>query len=206
VHILGSRAPHLDQADFFTMDFDVKQSELKHAVTLALRLRELLDAVGLPSFAKTSGQSGLHVLVPLGEGQTFETARALADLLGKLLVDELPALATMERVVAKRGPRVYVDTGQTGPTRAIVAPYSVRAVAGATVSTPLLWDEVTPDLDPRAFTMKTVRERLVTLGDPMKSLLETRPDVPRAVARLGDLVGTRGAPSPAGRARTRPRT
>ena len=115
-------ADSLEQADFFTMDFDVKQSELKHAITLAKRLHEHLDAIGLPSFPKTSGQSGLHVLVPLGEGQSFGTARALADLLGKLLVEEFPDIATMERIVARRGPRVYVDTGQTGQTRAIVAP------------------------------------------------------------------------------------
>ncbi len=141
LHILACRLPKLEQADFFTVDFDVKQSSLAHAITLAKRLHEHLDAIGLPSFPKTSGQSGLHVLVPLGEGQSFTTARALADLLGKLLVEEYPDIATMERVVARRGARVYVDTGQTGQTRAIVAPYSVRAVPGATVSTPLDWNE-----------------------------------------------------------------
>jgi bifunctional non-homologous end joining protein LigD len=188
LHILAARVPKLSQADFLTVDFDVKQSELKHAITLAKRLREHLDAIGLPSFPKTSGQSGMHVLVPLGEGQSFETARALADLLGKLLVDEFPAIATMERVVAKRGPRVYIDTGQTGQTRAIVAPYSVRAVAGATVSTPLDWDEVDDDLSPRRFTLRTVPARIATHGDPMKKLLTSRPDVARAVTRLGEVL------------------
>jgi bifunctional non-homologous end joining protein LigD len=188
LHILAARVPKLGQADFLTVDFDVKQSELKHAITLARRLREHLDAIGLASFPKTSGQSGMHVLVPLGEGQSFETARALADLLGKLLVDEFPDLATMERIVAKRGARVYVDTGQTGQTRAIVAPYSVRAVAGATVSTPLHWDEVVQGLEPRAFTLKTVPARIAAQGDPMKTLLTTKPDVARAVGRLEGLL------------------
>ncbi len=189
LHILACRVPKLEQADFFTVDFDVKQSSLMHAVTLAKRLHEHLDAIGLPSFPKTSGQSGLHVLVPLGEGQSFTTARALADLLGKLLVEELPDIATMERVVARRGERVYVDTGQTGQTRAIVAPYSVRAVPGATVSTPLSWDEVESSLDPRAFTMRTVPARVAKHGDPMRTLLATRPDIARAVEQLSDLVG-----------------
>ena len=189
LHILACRLPKLEQADFFTLDFDVKQSSLAHAITLAKRLHEHLDEIGLPSFPKTSGQSGLHVLVPLGEGQSFTTARALADLLGKLLVEEFPDLATMERVVARRGPRVYVDTGQTGQTRAIVAPYSVRAVAGATVSTPLSWEEVDHSLDPRAFTMKTVPARVAKLGDPMRTLLRTRPDVGRAVERLSERIG-----------------
>jgi bifunctional non-homologous end joining protein LigD len=128
------------------------------------------------------------VLVPLGPGQNFTTARGLADLLGGLLVREHPKIATMERVVAKRGPRVYVDTGQTGPTRAIVSPYSVRAVAGATVSMPIDWDEVEPSLDPRAFTIKTVPARLAKRGDTMAELLRVRPDPARAVAKLGDLV------------------
>jgi len=189
LHILACRLPKLEQADFFTLDFDVKQSSLAHAITLAKRLHEHLEEIGLPSFPKTSGQSGLHVLVPLGEGQSFTTARALADLLGKLLVQELPDIATMERVVARRGPRVYVDTGQTGQTRAIVAPYSVRAVPGATVSTPLAWEEVDHSLDPRTFTMKTVPARVAKLGDPMRTLLRTSPDVGRAVERLAERIG-----------------
>jgi bifunctional non-homologous end joining protein LigD len=186
LHILACRISTLAEADFFTVDFDVKQSELKHAITLAKRLREHLDAIGLSSFPKTSGQSGLHVLVPLGPGQNFTTARALAELLGQLLVREFPDIATMDRVVTRRGARVYIDTGQTGQTRAIVAPYSVRATPGATVSTPLAWDEVEHGLDPRAFTIKTVPARVAKLGDPMKTLLQTKPDVARAVARLSE--------------------
>jgi bifunctional non-homologous end joining protein LigD len=199
LHILACRVPRLEQADFFTVDFDVKQSELKHAITLTMRLHEHLDAIGLASFAKTSGQSGLHVLVPLGAGQSFATARALADLLGKLLVEEFPDIATMERIVARRGPRVYVDTGQTGQTRAIVAPYSVRAVPGATVSTPLAWDEVEYGLEPKRFTMRTVPARLAEVGDPMRRMLATKPDVSAAVAKLSDLVAQGRSP------RTRPR-
>ncbi len=191
LHILACRVPHVEQADFLTIDFDVKQSELRHAVTLAKTLRELLDACGLPGFPKTSGQSGLHVLVPLGRGQTFDTARGLADVLGTLLVERHPKIATMERVIARRGPKVYVDTGQTGATRAIVAPYSVRAVAGATVSTPLEWDEVDAKLDPRAFTMKTVPKRVAKRGDSMAGLLAAEPDVARAVAALDAAVAKR---------------
>ena len=90
----------------------------------------------------------------------------------------------------RRGPKVYVDTGQTGATRAIVAPYSVRAVKGARVSTPLDWSEVTTKLDPGRFTMKTVPARIAKLGgrDPMRDLLKLQPDVAAAVAKLGELV------------------
>ncbi len=190
IHVLACRAGSLDRADFFTIDFDLKQSTLAHAVTLARTLRELLDAIGLPGFPKTSGQSGLHVLVPLGDGaHTFDTARSLADVLGRLLVERHPDIATMERVVSKRGARVYVDTGQTGASRAIAAPYSVRAVARATVSTPLSWDEaLSGDLDPAAFDLRTVPDRIAELGDPMRPLLTLAPDVPAAIAKLSDIV------------------
>ncbi|HVJ95014.1 MAG TPA: DNA polymerase ligase N-terminal domain-containing protein [Labilithrix sp.] len=195
LHVLASRAPDLSRADFLTIDFDVKQSELRHAVTLARTLRQLLDEIGLLGFPKTSGQTGLHVLVPLGPNQSFDTARALADLLGRLLVELHPKIATMDRTIMRRGERVYVDTGQTGTSRAIVAPYSVRAVRGATVSTPLTWDEVAPDLDPRGFTIETVVRRIRTRGDLLKGLLGTRPDVAGAVGKLGELLPSiTGAP------------
>jgi bifunctional non-homologous end joining protein LigD len=173
------------------MDFDVNGASLAEGITLALALRELCEAIGLTGFPKTSGQSGLHVLVPLGPGVGYSTARALADLLGRLLCEGHPEIATMERVVAKRGPRVYVDTGQTGPTRTIAAPWSVRGRPGATVSMPLSWSEVRPGLDPCAFTLRTAPERLRAVGDPMSGILSARPDIPAAVERLGAAVGRR---------------
>ena len=94
----------------------------------------------------------------------------------------------MERIVSKRGPRVYVDTGQTGASRTIVAPYSVRATAGARVSTPLSWDEVNFELDPSRYTIQSVPERVEKLGDPMAPLLDARPDVQSAVTRLESLA------------------
>jgi bifunctional non-homologous end joining protein LigD len=187
LHVLASRAPDLTKSDFLTIDFDVKQSELRHAITLARTLHEILDTIGLEGRPKTSGQTGLHVLVPLG-GASFDTARALAELLGRLLVARHPDIATMERIVSKRGPKVYVDTGQTGTTRAIVAPYSVRAVPGATVSTPLAWEEVDADLDPRAFDMKTVPERVRARGDLLQGLVDATPDIPTAVDRIARIL------------------
>ena len=191
IHILACRKDALNECDFFTIDFDLKLAKLEHAVMHALTLRRLLDKIGLVGHPKSSGQSGLHVLVPLGRGVSFVTARALADLLGRLIVEEHPDTATTERIVKKRGDKVYVDTGQTGPTRTIVAPYSVRAHPGATVSTPLTWDEVSPKLDPKRFTIRTVPERFAKLGDPMHPMLSARPDVAEAVKELEALVSKR---------------
>ena len=188
IHVLAGRVGHLDDADFLTIDLDVKHATLDAAIAIAGTLRELLDTIGLAGFPKTSGQSGLHVLVPLGPGVSHEAARALADLLGRLLVQRHRATATMQRYIEKRGPRVYVDTGQTGRWRTIVAPYSLRARPGATASTPLRWDEVAPGLDPARLTLRTVPARVAGMGDPMAGMLDERPDLRRAMDRLQRLV------------------
>jgi bifunctional non-homologous end joining protein LigD len=184
IHMLAAREGQLERCDFLTIDFDIGEQPFKHAITLALALRQMLDDIGLPSFPKTSGQSGLHVLIPMGPGASFPVAKTLVELLGRLLVLQHPSIATMERRVDQRGPKVYVDTGQTGRARTIVAPYSVRAVAGATVSTPLTWSEVHLALDPSRFSMFRVPERVATHGDPLAGLLDAQPDVAAAVAAL----------------------
>jgi len=188
IHVLASRADDLERCDFATIDFDLGDAPLSIAIELARSLRELLDELGLPSFPKTSGQSGLHVLIPLG-GAPFVAARALSDLLGHVILRRHPKLCTMERKRDKRPPGVvYVDTGQVGRSRSIVAPYSVRAVRGGGVSTPLSWDEISLNLDPSRFTMFTVPERVAQVGDPMASMLTETPDLAQAVAQLGELV------------------
>ncbi|MCC6555254.1 MAG: DNA ligase D [Polyangiaceae bacterium] len=189
IHVPAGRAQSLDFADFLTMDLDVKpSSSLEAAVATAQDLHEILDAIGLPGFPKTSGQSGLHVLVPLGPGVRHEAAHTLAELLGRMLVQRRPAGATMARSPASRGNRLFVDTGQTGRWRTIVAPYSLRAVPGALASAPLEWDEVEPGLDLSRYDLRTMPARIAGRGDPMAPLLKLRPDLPAAVDRLEALV------------------
>ncbi len=188
IHVLASREQSLGQCDFLTIDLDIGEQPFRDAVVLALSLRELLDEIGLPGYPKTSGQSGLHVLIPLGPGVKFEVAKILVELIGRCLQLRHPEMSTMERRISERGARVYIDTGQTGRSRTIVAPYSVRARPGATVSTPLGWDEVHMALDPARFSMFNVLARVEELGDPLADLLDERPDVPEAVARLEALM------------------
>jgi bifunctional non-homologous end joining protein LigD len=184
LHVLAAQRGALDQCDFLTVDFDIGERPFSDAVRLALDLRAILDAVGLIGFPKTSGQKGLHVLVPLGPGVNFDTAKLLVELLGRLVTEKNSSIATMERRVHQRGPRVYVDTGQTGPSRTIVAPYSVRSYPGATVSAPIDWKELHVALDPARFTMLTMPSRVQEVGDPFASFMRTRPDVAAAVTAL----------------------
>lgn len=191
IHALAYRASTPQHCDFLTIDFDVGDQPFADAVKLALTLRGILDQLGLPGFPKTSGQKGLHVLVPLGPGVEFTTAKLLCELLGRLIVGRHPDLATMEFKRDKRGARVYVDTGQTGHSRTIVAPYSVRAYPGATVSTPLAWDELHLALDPARFNILSVPERAERLGDPMVDLLDQRPNIAEVVQTLGSWLSTK---------------
>ena len=184
LHVLAARRDTLDQCDFLTVDFDIADRPFSDAVRLALDLKQVLDDVGLLGFPKTSGQRGLHVLVPFGPGVNFDTAKLLVELLGRLITDKNPSIATMERRVNQRGSRVYVDTGQTGPSRTIVAPYSVRAYRGATVSTPIGWEELHVALDTSRFTMLTVPGRVLEVGDPYADFMNARPDVSAAVTAL----------------------
>jgi bifunctional non-homologous end joining protein LigD len=188
IHILAARTESLATCDFMTFDFDIGPAPIGHAVELALSLRGLLDELGLVGYPKTSGQSGLHVLVPLGNGVGWDTVRPLVDVIGRLLERKHAATATMERRINQRGQRVYIDTGQTGRTRTIVAPYSVRAYKGATVSTPLDWSEVGANLIPTRWSMLSVPARIEERGDPMRPMLEDRPDIARATSRLEALI------------------
>lgn len=188
LHVLACKQQSLEQCDFITIDFDLNGQPLHQGIKLALSLKEVLDELELEGFPKTSGQSGLHVFIPVGPGVSFDTAKALVELIGRVLQHRHADVATMERRVSERRGRVYIDTGQTGRSRTIVAPYSVRAYPGASVSTPLFWEEVHMALDPRQLTMFTVPARVTDRGDPMEHLLDARPDIPRVVQGLGKLL------------------
>ncbi len=189
LHVIASHAGALDTCDFLTLDLDVELASLEQAIPIALTIREIIEEVGLRGFPKTSGKTGLHVLVPLGAGLPWDAAKQLLELIGRLVLQRHPQEATMERRKEKRGTRVLIDVGQTGRHRTIVAPYSVREVAGAPVSTPLAWDEISLSLDPSSFDIFTVPERVLSVGDPMQDAFAMEVDLTHTLARLGALVG-----------------
>lgn len=184
LHVPASRVGRLDRADWAVLDFDPKEAPFAHVITLARELKALCDQAALPCFVKTSGQAGLHVLVPLGGQLDHTGARQLADVLATLLVQRCPTLATLERVVSKRQGKVYVDTSSNGQGKLIVAPFAVRAVRTAPVSMPLRWAEVVPGLSPRQWTVRNAIARLEAEGDPLAPVLTTSPDLGAALAAL----------------------
>jgi bifunctional non-homologous end joining protein LigD len=185
VHCWASRIADLERPDWTIIDLDPKNAPREHVVPLALAIHELCDDIGLPNFVKTSGQSGLHVLIPLGGQCTFDQARTLAYLIGLIIERQHPTMATTNRNPQARGGRVYLDWGQNAHGQLLVAPYSVRPVAGAPVSMPLVWDEVVPDLDAKQFNLRNALDRVTSWSsDPVLPVLELRPDLGAALTAL----------------------
>jgi bifunctional non-homologous end joining protein LigD len=189
IHAWASRIADLEKPDWTIVDLDPKNAPREHVVPLALAIHALCDAAGLPNYVKTSGQTGLHVLIPLGGQCTFEQARMLAYLIGQLIERQHPDMATTARNPAARNGRVYLDWGQNAHGQLLVAPYSVRPVGGAPVSMPLTWDEVVPGLDPKQFHLRNALDRVTTwAGDPCAKVLTERPDLAAALERLEQLA------------------
>jgi bifunctional non-homologous end joining protein LigD len=184
LHVWSARRQHPDRPDWLVIDLDPKGAPFADVVAIARHIHALLDELGAPHFAKTSGQDGLHVLIPLGARLDHEHTRALAEVLARVVCAELPELATIARPVAARGGKVYVDWLQNGRGKLIAAPLSVRPRPGAPVSMPLAWSRVTRRLDPARYTIRSAPALLERDGDPCRDVLGAPIDVRRVLAAL----------------------
>jgi bifunctional non-homologous end joining protein LigD len=168
----------LAEPDYAILDLDPGDGTWAHLIEVARAVRALLEALEMPSAVKTSGKRGIHIVVPIARGATHDEATAFAEKMARAVAKVLPEIATVERMKAKREGKLYVDFLQNGEGRTIVAPYTLRALDGAPVSTPLAWDEVTEALDPRAFSMQVVLERVARTGDLFRAALEGGKKIP----------------------------
>ncbi len=169
----------LAQPDYVVLDLDPGDGPWEHLVEVARAVHTLLDALELESVVKTSGKRGVHVLVPIAPGPTHDQATAFAEQIARAVAKVLPKIATVERMKDKRGGKLYVDYGQNGEGRTVVAPYTIRARDGAVVSTPIEWSELTDDLDPTSFTIRTVPARVRKSGDLLAGVLRSKQRLPR---------------------------
>jgi bifunctional non-homologous end joining protein LigD len=169
-----SRVDKLDRPDFVLFDLDPSPDVgFAETIQVALLVREALDALGLESFPKTSSADGMHVLVPIQRRYSYDDTRRFSEVVAAAIARSRPTLATTQWSKAKRR-GVLIDANQNGEGKTIATAYSVRPRPGAPVSTPLRWDEVTPELDPRRFTMDVVLERVEQHGDLFEGVLKTR--------------------------------
>jgi len=184
MNVWYSRVDKPDRPDFVLFDLDPSpEVGFQETVQVALVVKQALDALGLVSFPKTSSADGMHVLVPVERRYTFDDTREFSEIVAGAIARTHRGLATTEWSKAKRR-GVLIDSNQNGEGKTIASVYSVRPRPGAPVSTPLRWDEVVRDLDPAAFTMPVVLERVARHGDLYEGVLTTRQSLAKALARL----------------------
>jgi bifunctional non-homologous end joining protein LigD len=180
-----SRIDRPERPEFVLFDLDPSEGvPFGDVVKVALLVREALSALGLVGFPKTSGSDGMHVLVPIARRATYADTRRFAEIVAGAIALTHPGLATTEWSKAKRR-GVLIDANQNGAGKTIASAYSVRPQPGATVSTPLAWDEVNATLSPTIYSMDVVLERVRLKGDLYAEVLTTKQSLAKALKALG---------------------
>lgn len=190
IHTWFSRVNSLDEPDLSLIDLDPGEGvEFGTVVLMAREVRRITDSLGLESVVKTSGSRGMHIGIPLPRGIDYETSAALAKRVADVVVRNMPEVATLERLKARR-PRgsILVDVNQNARGKTMVAPYTLRAQPRATVSAPLSWTEVGSRLSMERFTVRTMPRRAASKGDPWDGALRSRNTARRIAAALESRV------------------
>ncbi len=174
-----SRIQHLDHPDYLVFDLDPVEASFSTVQEVAIVLKQVLDELGLRSYPKTSGASGIHVHLPVLEKTfTYDDVRIFAEAIASIVVQRAPDLATIVRAVkGRQSHHVYVDFLQNIRGKTVASVYSPRPREGAPVSTPLKWDEFKKPIDPKAFTIRTIFKRLDKFGDLFEPALTDRQDI-----------------------------
>ncbi|HET8773260.1 MAG TPA: DNA ligase D [Thermoanaerobaculia bacterium] len=178
LHMWSSRAGSLEEPDWILFDLDpAKGKGIEQAIEAAGVMRKVLDSLELPGVPKTSGKRGIHIFVPLAPGYTHEAAAEFACSVAAAVAAKVPGI-TVERALAARRGRLYLDCMQNGYGKTVVAPYSPRAIDGAPVSAPLKWSEITKKLDPLKYNIRTMPNRLAKVGDLFAAVFENPVKLP----------------------------
>jgi bifunctional non-homologous end joining protein LigD len=185
-HVWLSRTDRVDNPDQLIFDLDTPGRDLPPVRDAARALRELLEEVDLAAYVKTTGSRGLHVVSPLDRSSGFDDVRAFARELAALLAEREPQRFTVEQRKEKRRGRLYLDTARNAYAQTAVAPYAVRALAGAPVACPLEWREL-GRVEPQQFTVRNIARRLARREDPWAEIASDARSLREAQRRLARL-------------------
>jgi bifunctional non-homologous end joining protein LigD len=187
-HVWVSRVPELYYPDICVFDLDPSTDDWAAVRAASLALRDLLDKLSLPSWVKTSGSKGFHIVVPLDGSTDMGKVAGFANEVGTLFTTLAPDALTQEFSKADRGGKIYVDTGRNGYSATFAAPYTVRAKRGAPVSAPCTWDEIERgEVDPGTFTLRNMPERVAKVGDLWADLKRRGRSLKSAIEKLKKL-------------------
>jgi bifunctional non-homologous end joining protein LigD len=177
-----SRAAAPDYPDYCVIDLDPDKNTFEQVIQAAKVTKDVLESIGVEGFPKTSGSTGIHIYIPLGAKYTYEQSQLFANIIVRQVNRELPKFTTLERTISKRGGKMYLDYLQNRPGATIAGVYSLRPKSGATVSMPLLWEEVKPGLKMRDFTIFNAIDRLKETGDLFAGVLGKGIDMHKVLA------------------------
>lgn len=185
-----SRIKSLTKPDYFVFDLDPgDKASFKDVIDIALIVKDILDDLGLKAYPKTSGSSGIHIVVPIKNAYGYDEVVDFAKGVARLVVNETPRTATIERFTKNRKPQqIYVDYLQNLQGKSVAAAYSVREKPGATVSTPVTWTEMKKGIKISDFTLKNVPARAKAEGDIMKESLTKKQTLATARKKLDRLL------------------
>jgi bifunctional non-homologous end joining protein LigD len=181
----NSTTKKIGHPTWMVIDIDPSDNNtFTEVVDTALATKMILDKAGIKCYCKTSGASGLHVYVPFKNKYDYVTIKDFANIIASLVQDQLPETTTLERSLNKRGPRIYIDWLQNRTGQTLASAYSLRPVAGASVSTPLEWKEVNHKLSPQQFTIKNIFHRIKKKGDLFSPVLTETNSIEKALKKL----------------------
>jgi bifunctional non-homologous end joining protein LigD len=187
-HVWTSRVPELQCPDLCVFDLDPSGDDANAVREAALALRDLLAELTLPSWIKTSGSKGFHIVVPVAAKTHVDVVTRFANSVGTLLVKRKSDRLTQEFSKANRHGRIYMDTGRNGYGATFAAAYTVRARSGAPVSAPCTWAEVERgEVSPTSFNLRNMRDRIASLGDLWKDMRRRARSLTRPMEQLQSL-------------------
>ncbi|OCX54457.1 DNA ligase D [Mucilaginibacter sp. PPCGB 2223] len=184
-----SRVQSPDNPDYCVIDLDPDKNTFNQVVSAALEVKKVLDAIDVPSYPKTSGSTGMHIYIPLAAKYDYDQSQMFARLIVNLVHKQIPDYTSLERMVAKRGGKMYLDFLQNRPGATIAGPYSLRPKVGATVSMPLSWNEVKPGLAMKDFNIFNSVDRLKETGDLFKGTFGKGIDLEKCIKKAQSVFG-----------------
>jgi len=184
-----SRSASPDNPDYCVIDLDPDKNTFDQVIQVACITKDILDQIGVPGYAKTSGSTGIHIYIPLGAKYTYDQSQMFAKIIVSLIHQQVPDFTSLERMIANRKGKMYLDFLQNRPGATIAGPYSLRPKPGATVSMPLDWEEMKPGLTMKDFTIFNALDRLKETGDLFKGVLGKGIDLAKAVKKAKEIFG-----------------
>lgn len=184
-----SRSESPDNPDYCVIDLDPDNNTFDEVIRVAQMVKEVCEQIDVPCYVKTSGSTGMHVYIPLGAKYTYDQSQIFAKIIVTLVHQQVPEFTSLERMIANRKGKMYLDFLQNRPGATIAGPYSLRPKPGATVSMPLDWDELKPGLTMKDFTIFNSIDRLKETGDLFKGVLGKGIDLSKAVKKAKEVFG-----------------